>query len=261
MNTKKLSLIIIFAMIINATLILAEDATINAPTTTFNNDQATKDAVIQESQRTRQEIKSYIDTKIGETTVKFQTEGQKFIDDNFAVMDKRIQYFISQFIIKVTIAIILAIIAGEAIWYMIKKSLGKLETTRPVSLTEEDYTKIRTGIITEEYQTKINKEQNTNYKAPPTPENQEIQPKPPTLERIQKIIDERRAKTILAKKESELQRLEREEAKRTEELKTEEELQEKKKQKNINKKQQDLEKIRTRKKELEEELKPKEEIA
>lgn len=214
----KITIIIILITLISINLVLGATP-INQPviTTPINpqtpvgvtNDQL-MNVILQENIKTRTEFTAYTDRKITEMITTVKTDGQAMIDENFRILDQRIQDTATKLVIKITIGIIIAIILGLSIWYSIYHQINKLLKKRPHSLTSDEYALTRAGLITPEYATKIEKESRTQYKMPPSPEYKDAQPKPPSIQQIEKMI-------IARRKEKEIQQLQKEKEKKIKE--------------------------------------------
>jgi hypothetical protein len=203
MHNKKIkitTIILLIILTIPLSIAITTPITPINPTTNINeqNDLGTSEAIqntiIREHLKTRQEIKTYTDGKITEMENTVKTDGQKFIDENFRILDQRMQDLATKFLIKIAIAIVACIIFANATWFYFKRLINRKEAKRPNTITADELNTKLHGIIHEEFAKKLEQEKKVEYKAPPAQEFNEKQPIPPTVEMITKQIEEQKKK-------------------------------------------------------------------
>jgi hypothetical protein len=119
---KNLTIILLFS-ILSASLVCAENITtqdINLLTNTY----------LQQEAKTRQEIKLYLDQKILLFEKQFYADGQKFIDDNFKILDDRLHNLANLMLFKISMGIIASILVSISTWYLIYRQIQKLKERR-----------------------------------------------------------------------------------------------------------------------------------
>ena len=109
-NPLLITLLLITILTTNTTAIVSPPNTIAVTTTntpnTITNEQL-QNQITQEAIKTRAEITAYTDRKTTELIQTFRIDGQKFIDENFKVLDQRMQDLATKTVIKITIGIII----------------------------------------------------------------------------------------------------------------------------------------------------------
>lgn len=157
----------------------------NEQTIVSNNDL--QNLITQEGIKTRTEITLYADRKISEMITTVKTDGQKFIDDNFKVFDKRMHELALKIQIQFLIGIFCTIILAQGLWWIIARILNKKDKDRPRYINLDTYTAQKYGLISEEYQEKITKEDQTVVKKVVTTEEKPT-PIPPSMTEIEAML-------------------------------------------------------------------------
>jgi len=85
-----------------------------------------RNSVINENFKTRAELKAYLDKMRTEMSLEFQNEGQKFIDDNFQVLEDRIKSIFRTLLFAALVGIIASIVLANAIWFLIKRAIRRI---------------------------------------------------------------------------------------------------------------------------------------
>jgi hypothetical protein len=170
-----------------------------------------KQTIIQQGIQTRTEITAYSDRKITEMITTVRTDGQKFIDDNYKVLDARIQEIALKLLIKLVLGIFFAIILSSAVWYAIRRAIEKKERLRPKDMTQDQYLAKKHGLISEEKKTQLLEEDHTIIKQTPLSETRLEPPTPPSISEIEKII----AKNRLENNKQKIEGITQEEARLT----------------------------------------------
>jgi len=85
-----------------------------------------RNSVINENFKTRAELKAYLDKMRAEMSLEFQNEGQKFIDDNFRVLEDRIKSIFRTLLFAALVGIIASIVLANAIWFLIKRAIRRI---------------------------------------------------------------------------------------------------------------------------------------
>lgn len=147
-----------------------------------------KNTIIQQGIQTRTEITAYTDRKISEMITTVRTEGQQFIDDNYRVLDARIQEIALKLMIKIIIGIFFAIILSSAVWYAIRRAIEKKNRLRPKELNQDKFIAPKHGLITTEKQAQLREEDQTVIKQTPLSGTRLEPPTPPSINEIEKII-------------------------------------------------------------------------
>lgn len=179
---NKLITITLLAILLTTQLVLAESAD---PINQLINH------VSQEHQKTRLELTKYADAKFSQYDERITTEIKPFIDENFKIFDDRMHALATQFILQLTLALFLTIIIANAVWFIIKRSLERLRKPKNPTIKDQ-LTQKKYGMITQEYQTKITKEDETIIKNPILQERENT-PQSPDMQQIQAILEKKRA--------------------------------------------------------------------
>jgi hypothetical protein len=167
-----------------------------------------KNTIIQQGIQTRTEITAYSDRKISEMITTVRTDGQKYIDDNYKVLDARIQEIALKLMIKIVLGIFFAIILSSAVWYAIKRAITKKDRLRPRDMTQDQFLAHKHGLITEEKKTQLLEEDQTIIRQNPLSGTRLEPPTPPSISEIEKII----AKSRMENSKKAIQMVEKDEA-------------------------------------------------
>lgn len=185
--------ILTIILLLMPTLVLAEEPATDPITKLINH-------VTQEHIKTRTEATKYADAKFSQYDEKIQTEIKPFIDENFKILDDRLHALATQVILQISLAIFLSIIMANVIWYIIKRQIDNLRTRKNNRLHKDTLTANTYGQITPEYQKILDKEDQTIIKKPILKET-EIKPTSPSIEQIQTMLEQKKEKEELAKKD------------------------------------------------------------
>jgi hypothetical protein len=139
-------ILIIITLILTTTSIAQENTPID--TTLYN-------IAIQENIKTRTEIKSYIDAKIDKIMQDVETTGQQYIDDNFQALYELTGQLAQKLLIKAIIGTFTTILLALLTYYLIKRTIEKRANPNPYNLRIEETKPREAGIITPQYQKKI----------------------------------------------------------------------------------------------------------
>jgi hypothetical protein len=225
--TIKITLTLLLFLITIIPFTLAVDNPAPIPTDPY---ASIKNHITAENIRTRTEFTQYTDRKIDEFTTYINTQGQKYVDENFKVLDDRMRAMFLKAQIQLTLNIILSIITAQAIWWFLKRKLEKIRRPRPTSI-KDNLSANKYGTISPEYQNKIDAEDKTIIKPTTYQDNNETTPNTPKVDLIEQMLADKRRKEqeqaqrefekqekIRQQKMTELNKLKQERLKKTEKI-------------------------------------------
>ena len=144
-----------------------------------------------ENTKTRTELTKYTDRKIGEMITTLKKDGEKYVNDNFAVFDARIHDLAKKLQVQIAITLFCIIILSQATWLMIKRKIEKKEQKINPKITKDNLTANKYGLTSEEFKTKINKEDKTVIKQETLSATSETI-KPPEMTEIERMLRNKR---------------------------------------------------------------------
>lgn len=128
MNKAFIGIIIISLLLLTPSIVFAVNETSSA-----SGDGDVYNVVLQESLKTRTELKAYFDQKfqkwLGEATLK----AQGFLDENFAQIDHMIKSEVQKYYIKIIIGLVAALVFAEMLVYFIIMSIRRLINRKQIS--------------------------------------------------------------------------------------------------------------------------------
>ncbi|CAK0747234.1 hypothetical protein CCP1ISM_260006 [Azospirillaceae bacterium] len=95
-----------------------------------------RDLFINEEIRTRQELKTYIDGKVDTLNKDFEERGRGFVEEQMNVIQDRAKGLFNIILLKALIGLVVAIILGNAFWYIIKRALLRIKFKKKQILRE-----------------------------------------------------------------------------------------------------------------------------
>ena len=105
--------------------------------------------IIQESIKTRMEIKQYCDQKIATMIETVKTDGRNIIGQNFAEFDKRIHELANKIFIKTIIGIFSTVLLACLVYYIIKRKIEKKHMPKAMQFREIAISPNQIGLIAE----------------------------------------------------------------------------------------------------------------
>lgn len=116
---KKMIIIIMTILLLSVMIISAQETTTQTPTQLTEIEL--KKLIIEQNAKTTAEIKTYLDKK----SIEYDKNTQKYVDENFKILDERIDSFIRKASFKLGAVFLSALIAGELIVLLIKRKIEK----------------------------------------------------------------------------------------------------------------------------------------
>jgi hypothetical protein len=89
-----------------------------------------RNTVINEDIKTRQELKRYMDVIVDDVVNKALSQGQKFFEDNFRVLESRLHTIGNQLLMKFYVGIVASIIFSQGVWFLIKRRIESLKSRK-----------------------------------------------------------------------------------------------------------------------------------
>lgn len=202
MKSKNSFILILFLITFSQITFALSDSIV--PVTLGINNQGNyvdlKNAIDASGIKTTTTLEQYFERKSNEVFQTVNTKVSRFIDDNFKILDQRLNKLARDYLIAFEIVLISGIILGNAIWYLIKRLIDQKQNTTPRAILIDQSVAKKYGLISDTFQNKLDEEKNLKEAPLPLFENRLKPPSPPTVFEIENDIKNREEKKKKEKK-------------------------------------------------------------